>query len=78
MRLPFLVVSPFAKSNFVHSTTTDQTSVIRFIEDNWGLGRLGNHSFDTLAGTVANMLDFSEPRTDILILDPDTGQPAVF
>jgi phospholipase C len=78
MRLPFLVISPFAKSNFVDSTTTDQTSVIRFIEDNWGLGRLGNHSFDTLAGPATNMLDFSEPRTDILILDPDTGQPAVF
>jgi phospholipase C len=78
MRLPFLVISPFAKSNFVDSTTTDQTSVIRFIEDNWGLGRLGGQSFDALAGPVTNMLDFSEPRTDILILDADTGQPVEF
>jgi phospholipase C len=71
-------VAPFAKSNFADSTTTGQTSEIRFIEDNWGLGRMGGHSFDALAGPVANIVDFSEPRTDILILDPDTGQPVEF
>jgi len=30
-----LVISPFAKSNFVDGTLTDQTSAIRFIEDDW-------------------------------------------
>ena len=75
VRLPMLVISPFAKSNFVDGTTTDHTSAIRFIEDNWGLGRIGGHSFDAIAGPLTNMLDFREPRTDILILDPDTGQP---
>ena len=34
-RMPLLVVSPFAKRNFVDHTLTDQTSVLRFIEDNW-------------------------------------------
>ena len=33
-RLPFLVVSPHAKVNFVEHKLTDQTSIIRFIEDN--------------------------------------------
>ena len=33
-RLPFLVISPFAKQNFVDSTLTDTTSILRFIEDN--------------------------------------------
>ena len=75
MRLPLLAISPFAKSNFVDHAITDQTSVIRFIEDNWGLGRIGNHSFDALAGSVTNMLEFTEPRTDILLLDPLTGEP---
>ncbi len=36
-RLPFLVISPYAKQNNVDHTLTDQTSVLRFIEDNWGL-----------------------------------------
>ncbi len=36
-RLPFLVISPFAKPNFVDHTITDTTSILRFIEDNWNL-----------------------------------------
>ena len=32
-RLPMVVVSPYAKQNFVDHTLTDQTSVIRFVED---------------------------------------------
>src|SRR5262249_28108962 len=36
-RQPFLVVSPWAKQNFVDHTLTDQSSVLRFIEDNWTL-----------------------------------------
>ena len=33
-RLPLMVISPYAKKNFVDGTLTDQTSIIRFIEDN--------------------------------------------
>jgi phospholipase C len=58
-RLPFLVISPYAKVNFVDHRLTDQTSIIRFIEDNWGLGRIGNQSFDAKAGSLMNMYDFT-------------------
>jgi len=34
-RLPLLVISPWAKHNFVDHRVTDQSSIIRFIEDNW-------------------------------------------
>ena len=34
-RLPFLVISPFSRPNFVDHTLTAQVSAIRFIEDNW-------------------------------------------
>src|SRR5262249_312725 len=34
-RQPLIVVSPWSRENFVDHTVTDQTSVIRFIEDNW-------------------------------------------
>jgi len=37
VRLPLLVISPWAKPNYVDHTVTDQTSVLRFIEDNWTL-----------------------------------------
>jgi phospholipase C len=47
--------------------------VAKFIEDNWGLGRLGNGSFDKLAGTLTNMLNFHQfPDTRPVILDPTT------
>jgi phospholipase C len=72
-RLPFLVISPFAKQNFVDSTTTDTTSILRFLEDNWSLGRLGDHSFDAIAGPILNMFNFNGPNAPPLFLDPDTG-----
>jgi phospholipase C len=78
-RLPLLVISPFAKPNFVDHTTTDQSSILRFIEDNWGTGRIGGGSFDALAGSLTNMFDFGEeseePGERRLILDPITGAP---
>jgi len=74
-RLPLLVLSPFAKANFVDHSTTDQSSILRWIEDNWQLGRIGDQSFDETAGTLANLFDFhSSDRGRRLFLDPATGQ----
>src|SRR3954447_15968913 len=74
-RLPFIVISSWSRVNHVDHTRTDQTSVIRFIEDNWQLGRIGDGSFDVLAGPLAGMFDFSRRHDSRLILDPDTGLP---
>ena len=74
-RLPLLLISPWAKVNFVDHTVTDQSSVLRFIEDNWGLGRIGDQSMDELAGSLLNLFDFRDeaPRAGKLFLDPATG-----
>ena len=76
-RLPLLVVSPWAKRNFIDDTITDQSSILRFIEDNWNLGRIGSGSTDAIAGSLANMFDFDRDRRNRgdrrLILDPQTG-----
>ena len=72
------MISPFAKSNFVDNTTTDQSSILRFIEDNWDLGRIGNQSMDALAGTLGNMFNFgghAHQQGHRLFLNPNTGQP---
>ena len=75
-RTPLLVISAWSKSNFVDHTLTDQSSVIRFIEDNWlGGTRLGAGSFDALAGTLNNMFNFRHLSHTRLILDPETGEP---
>jgi phospholipase C len=78
VRLPLLVISPWAKPNYVDSTLTDQTSVLRFIEDNWNLGRIGGGSFDALANPLTSMFNFTQstpqnPNTPIL--SPTTGLP---
>jgi phospholipase C len=75
-RLPLLVISPWARANFVDSSVTDQSSILRFIEDNWNLGRIGGGSYDALAGTLNNMFNFDRPAFHRqLILDASTGQP---
>jgi phospholipase C len=74
-RLPLLVISPYARKNYVDHSLTDQTSIIRFIEDNWNLGRIGDQSMDALAGSLFGMFDFTQPDTRPLLLDEKTGQP---
>jgi phospholipase C len=75
-RQPFLVISPYAKRNYVDHATTDQSSVVRFIEDNWLGGERIVGSFDAVAGSINGMFDFERCREDgILILDPTTGEP---
>jgi phospholipase C len=73
-RIPMLVISPYAKVNHVDSTLTDQSSVVRFIEQNWELPQIGNGSFDQFAGTLFNMFNFNSPGFAPVILDPSTGQ----
>jgi phospholipase C len=75
-RQPLLVVSPFSKRNYVDGTFTAESSVVRFIEDNWiGGQRIGGGSADAWTGTLANMFDFSKPNDPPLFLDPSTGEP---
>jgi phospholipase C len=78
-RAPLLVISPYARINYVDHTVIDQTSILRFIEDNWGTGQLGNSSFDNIPSpkpTIAGLFDFAgSTRAPTVTLDPDTGLP---
>jgi phospholipase C len=73
------VISPWAKSNYVSNTLTSQTSIIKFVEDNWGLGRIPG-SFDKITGSINDMFSFKahgigSPPNGKLILNPVTGEP---
>ena len=57
-RIPLLVLSPFAKKNYVDHTLTDQSSLLKFVEDNWVGGKRISGSFDAIAGSIENMLSF--------------------
>jgi phospholipase C len=75
-RQPLLVISPWAKTNYVDNTFTDQSSILRFIEDNWNLGRIGNESADSAAGTLDNAFNFNQSfgHAPAVILDDTTGE----
>jgi phospholipase C len=73
-RQPLLVISPFAKANFVSHEISDQTSVLKFIEDNWKTGKIPDPtSFDKRAHSLNNMFDFDEGDNSKLLLDYKTG-----
>jgi phospholipase C len=77
-RQPLLVVSPWARKNFVDHSITDQSSVLRFIEDNWLSGeRIGQGSFDAIATSITQMFDFNQEddRGTPVFFDPNTGKP---
>jgi phospholipase C len=79
-RIPFLLISPYAKRGYVSHVRITQASVVRFIEDNWLQGaRLGGGAFDASAGSIEEMFDFEQHRLPDtlpdgkLFLDPTSG-----
>ncbi|MDX6242600.1 MAG: phospholipase, partial [Frankiales bacterium] len=66
----------WAKYNYVDHTLTDQSSILKIIEDNWQVPRIAG-SFDSIAGTLYSMFNFgsSVGHNKDLALDPVTGQP---
>jgi len=84
-RLPFLLISPYAKTNFVDHDLQDQASVVNFIEYNWQLPGIAGSADRLLTNATTNfdihsMFDFTPGATDIagttpFYLDPSTFQP---
>jgi len=61
LRVPLLVISPYAKPGFISASRGEFASFDKFIEANFGLPSLGER--DTLSGTsdLMNFFDFSDP-----------------
>jgi phospholipase C len=79
-RLPLLLISPWAKTNYVDHALNDQTSILHFIENNWGLPQIGNQSFDAKAGSLLGLFNFSANvvgGANPLMLSPDSGEPSI-
>jgi phospholipase C len=60
-RVPLLTISPYAKPGYIDSQLGEFSSVLRFIEDNWGLSQLTHRDRD--AFNLSYIFDFDqEPR----------------
>ncbi len=58
-RVPFVVVSPYARRGFVSHTVYDHTSIVRFIEARFGLAAMTRR--DANATAPMDMFDFEHP-----------------
>jgi phospholipase C len=76
-RLPFIVISPYTRENYVSNKLIDTASVVKFIEDNWLNGERIPGSFDSVSGSIdgpGGLLDFHVwPHYTPVILNPTTG-----
>jgi len=76
-RIPFIVISPYTRSNYVSNKLTDTASVVNFIENNWLGGERIPGSFDAVSGTLTGpggLLNFNvRPHFQPVILNPATG-----
>jgi phospholipase C len=60
-RVPTLLVSPYAKQGYIDNTELEYTSVLKFIEENWGVEPLTAR--DANANNIVNAFDFAQaPR----------------
>jgi len=58
-RVPVLMVSPFAKNNFISHQQMDFVSILRFIQWNWALGKFSNSTQaarEQLSGDICDLL----------------------
>ncbi|MGA8532897.1 MAG: alkaline phosphatase family protein [Candidatus Tumulicola sp.] len=59
LRVPMLVISPYAKRGYVSHTQYEFGSILKFVENNWGLARIG--STDVRSTSIGDVFDFSQP-----------------
>jgi phospholipase C len=61
-RVPMIALGPYAKQGYVSHNQYEFGSVVRFVEDNWDLGRLGTSDMHS-ADFVSDFFDFTQnPR----------------
>jgi phospholipase C len=69
-RIPLLIISPYVKSGYISHTQYEFASVLRFIEERFGLAPLGDR--DKTANDTSDSFNFSQAPLSPLILTPRT------
>jgi len=65
-RAPILFISPFSKPGYVSHVVTESASVLKFIEERWGLPSLGQR--DLIVNDLSDTFNFSQAGNVPLIL----------
>jgi phospholipase C len=62
-RVPMIVISPYARRGYISHRQYEFGSILKFVENNWGLGRLGTTDARS-ADFTGDVFDFTQvPRT---------------
>ena len=57
-RVPMMVISAFGKRNYISHVQMDDTSILKFIQWNWGLPSLNARNDSTASGDLHDMFQF--------------------
>jgi len=57
-RIPAVIISPYAKKGYIDHTSYETVSILKFIEQRWGLPSLSSR--DAAANNILNAFDFSQ------------------
>jgi phospholipase C len=72
-RVPLLIISPYARKGVVSHTHYEHGSILKFVEDQWGLPRLS--ASDTRANPIApNCFDFTRPPRPFMKIPSSHGK----
>jgi len=66
-RAPVLIISPFSKPGYVSHVQTESSSVLKFIEERWGLPSLGGR--DLIVNDISDAFNFTQTGNAPLILN---------
>jgi phospholipase C len=58
LRVPAIIVSPYAKAGYISTTQYEFGSILKYIEQNWNLGSLG--TTDKRAASLIDCFDYSQ------------------
>lgn len=72
-RVPAIVISPYAKANYISHFTYDFTSILKLIEERWGLGHLTAR--DDRASDMSDVFDFDRKPLPPLVIPVPQNLP---
>jgi hypothetical protein len=67
-RVPAIIISPYSRAHSIDHTTYDFNSILRFIEDRFGLSALNHH--DAVDSSIVHSLDLTQRPLPPLSLKP--------
>ena len=68
LRVPFIVISPYAKAGYISHNLGEFASMDKFIETNWGLPNLGERDALSSLSNLMDFFDFNQTPQPPLIL----------